>query len=138
MALNSLLSSAPGMDWTTMSNLYGNIDDYQTQLRKLEAFCQAHPKDSAAEFVLAYHYLVTGSQDAAVNALKMVVANQPRDVTARRMLDALTRLPRRPQPCHLPRRRLRLCRPPARPRRLRPTSTWWVNGEPRPAPRRSI
>ena len=28
-ALNSFLSSAPGMDWTTMSSLYGSIDDYQ-------------------------------------------------------------------------------------------------------------
>ncbi len=88
-ALNSILSSAPGMDWTTMSGLYGNADDYSVQLRKLEQFCKSNPKDSAAAFVLAYHYLVLGSKDAAISALKAVVKNQPKDVTAKRMLDAL-------------------------------------------------
>ncbi len=87
--LNSLLSSAPGMDWTTMSGLYGNPEDYTNQLRKLEQFCNANPADASAHFVLAYHYLVTGSKDAAINALKVVVSNQPKDVTAKRMLDAL-------------------------------------------------
>jgi tetratricopeptide (TPR) repeat protein len=89
-ALNSLLASAPGMDWTTLSGLYGNVDDYTGQLRKLEAHCKANPKDAAAHFVLAYHYLVIGSKDSAISALKVVVANQPQDVTAKRMLDALS------------------------------------------------
>jgi tetratricopeptide (TPR) repeat protein len=87
--LNSLLSSAPGMDWTTMSSLYGNSEDYTKQLRKLEQFCKSNPTDPSAHFVLAYHYLVTDSKDAAIDALKVVVANQPKDVTATRMLDAL-------------------------------------------------
>jgi hypothetical protein len=78
------------MDWTTLSGLYGNVDDYTNQLRKLEAHCKANPKDPAAHFVLAYHYLVIGSKDSAINALKVVVANQPQDVTAKRMLDALS------------------------------------------------
>ncbi len=88
-SLNSLLSSAPGMDWTTMSSLYGSIDDYSSQLRKLESYCQAKPTDSAAYFVLAYHYLVVGSKDNAIAALKVVVQQQPKDATAKRMLDAL-------------------------------------------------
>lgn len=88
--LNSLLSSAPGMDWTTMSGLYGNPEDYTAQLRKLELFCKSNPNDASAYFVLAYHYLVTGSKDGAVNALKVVVKNQPKDVTAQRMLDAMS------------------------------------------------
>jgi len=88
-ALNSFLSSAPGMDWTTMSSLYGNIQDYETQLRQLEAHCKANPTDASAYFVLAYQYLVTGAKDAAVDALRVVVKNQPRDSTAKRMLDGL-------------------------------------------------
>src|SRR5262249_43218068 len=60
-ALNSFLSSAPGMDWTTMSSLYGNVDDYQAQLRKLEQFCSANHTDASAFFVLAYEYLVIDS-----------------------------------------------------------------------------
>jgi len=88
-ALNSLLSSAPGMDWTTMSSLYGNVDDYQTQLRKLEHYCSSNRNDASAYFVLAYEYLVMGSKDTAVKALEVVVKNQPKDYTAKRMLDAL-------------------------------------------------
>ena len=88
-ALNSLLAAAPGMDWTTLSSLYGNVDDYTAQLRKLEEYCKANPKNPASAFVLAYHYLVIGQKDSAVRALKVVVENQPKDVTAKRMLDAL-------------------------------------------------
>ncbi len=89
-ALNSFLSSAPGMDWTTMSSLYGNVDDYQAQLRKLEQYCTANPKDASSHFVLAYQYLVIDAKDAAVGALQVVVKNQPKDSTAKRMLDALS------------------------------------------------
>lgn len=93
--LNSLLASAPGMDWTTMSGLYGNADDYTTQLRTLEGFCKANPADASAHFVLAYHYLVMDATEEAVAALRVVVDNQPKDVTARRMLEALA--PEKPE-----------------------------------------
>jgi tetratricopeptide (TPR) repeat protein len=89
VALNALLASAPGMDWTTMSSLYGNSEDYTAQLRKLEEYCKANPKNPASAFVLAYHYLVIGQKDSAIRALKVVVENQPKDVTAKRMLEAL-------------------------------------------------
>jgi tetratricopeptide (TPR) repeat protein len=88
-ALNSLLSSAPGMDWTTLSSLYGSVDEYQAQLRKLEQFVKANPNDASAAFVLAYQYLVIGAPDAAARALQVVVKNQPHDTTAKRMLAAL-------------------------------------------------
>jgi tetratricopeptide (TPR) repeat protein len=87
--LNNLLAVAPGMDWTTLSGLYGDVDAYTTQLRALEAFCRQKPNDAAARFVLAYHYLVSGHGDAAVAQLKQVVALQPQDQVAKRMLDAL-------------------------------------------------
>jgi tetratricopeptide (TPR) repeat protein len=96
MALNSLLAAAPGMDWTTLSSLYGNSDDYTSQLRKLEAYCKANPKNAASAFVLAYHYLVIGSKESAIRALRVVVENQPKDVTAKRMLDALEPAPAAP------------------------------------------
>jgi tetratricopeptide (TPR) repeat protein len=72
-----------------MSSLYGNVDDYQTQLRKLEHYCSSNRNDASAYFVLAYEYLVMGSKDTAVKALEVVVKNQPKDYTAKRMLDAL-------------------------------------------------
>jgi tetratricopeptide (TPR) repeat protein len=87
--LNSLLATAPGMDWTSMSSLYGNVDDYTAQLRKLEAHVKANPTDASAMFVLAYHYLVIGQTDSAIKALQEVVKLQPKDATAQRMLAGL-------------------------------------------------
>ncbi len=88
-ALNSLLASAPGMDWTTVSGLYGDADDYSKQLRRLEDFCRDNKEDAAGRFVLAYHYLVLGHSDQAVDLLQRVVELQPQDKTAQRMLTAL-------------------------------------------------
>jgi hypothetical protein len=88
-ALNAVLAAAPGMDWTTVSNLYPSVDVYTAQLRKLEDFCRANPGDAAAHFVLAYQYLVGGHSDAAASALEVVVAKQPGDVVAKRLLGAL-------------------------------------------------
>ncbi len=88
-ALNAVLAAAPGMDWTTMSGLYADADDYTPQLRKLEEFCRANPDNAAGHFVLAYHYLVGGHRDLAVEALKVVMAKQPNDAVAKRLLEAL-------------------------------------------------
>jgi tetratricopeptide (TPR) repeat protein len=87
--LNAVLAAAPGMDWTTMSGLYGSVDTYTGQLRKLETFCTAHPDDAAAWFVLAYHYLVGGHNDMAAEALRVVVAKQPGDAVAKQLLAAV-------------------------------------------------
>jgi len=88
--LNNLLGVAPGMDWTTMSGLYGNVEEYTTQLRALETYCKQKPDDAAAHFVLAYHYLVAGHGDAAAEEFKAVVAAKPGDQVAQRMLAAMT------------------------------------------------
>jgi len=88
-ALNSVLAVAPGMDWTTVSNIYGSVDAYTQHLRTLEAFCRTNPGDAAAHFVLAYHYLVGGHAELAAQALQVVVAKQPGDMVAKRLLQAL-------------------------------------------------
>ncbi|MFM7137426.1 MAG: tetratricopeptide repeat protein [Planctomycetota bacterium] len=88
--LNAVLAVAPGMDWTTLSGLYGSVDTYTQQLRKLEDFCRANPDSAAGYFVLAYHYLVGGYSDMAADALRVVVAKQPGDVVAKRLLDSLS------------------------------------------------
>ena len=89
VVLNALLAVAPGMDWTTLISLYSSSDEYTAQLRELEAHVKKNPTDSAAIFVLAYHYLVCGHADSALNALQRVVAAQPNDQVAKRMYDAL-------------------------------------------------
>jgi tetratricopeptide (TPR) repeat protein len=88
--LNAVLVSAPGMDWTTISNVYGSVDAYTAHLRKLEEFCRANPESASGHFVLAYHYLVGGHADMAAEALKIVVAKQPGDMVAKRLLEAIT------------------------------------------------
>ncbi len=87
--LNAVLAVSPGMDWTTMSGLYGSVDSYTDQLRNLEDFCRADPDNAAGFFVLAYHYLVGGHADMAADALRVVVKSQPGDVVAKRLLDAI-------------------------------------------------
>ena len=88
--LNSVLVSAPGMDWTTISNVYGSVDAYTAHLRKLEDYCRTNPDSASGHFVLGYHYLVGGHADMAAEALKVVVAKQPGDMVAKRLLDAIT------------------------------------------------
>jgi hypothetical protein len=92
-SLNSVLASAPGMDWTTISNVYGSVDAYTEHLRRLEDFCKGHPNDAAAHFVLAYHYLVGGHSEMAAAALEVVLSKQPGDVVAKRLLDAVKPAP---------------------------------------------
>ncbi len=90
VVLNALLAVAPGMDWTTLISLYSSSDEYTGQLRALEAHCKQNPNDSAAAFVLGYHYLVCGHADSAKKALERVLEVQPKDQVAKRMYDALT------------------------------------------------
>lgn len=87
--LNSLLAASPGMDWTTLSSLYDDVDTYTEQLRLLENYCKSNPKDAAAQFVLAYHYMVAGYSEEAADVLKVVVELQPKDLVAKQMLESL-------------------------------------------------
>jgi tetratricopeptide (TPR) repeat protein len=78
-AAYAVLSAGPGWDWTTLSGLYGNVADYTTQLRALEAFVKANPNSSDGHFLLAYHYLTTGHADAAQAELRKVDKLTPKD-----------------------------------------------------------
>ena len=84
--LYAVLSVGPGWDWTTLSGLYPNVDVYTAQLRKLEAFVKANPKSVNGRFVLAYHYLTQGNNDAGVVMLKEIVAQAPNDTLSAQLL----------------------------------------------------
>jgi hypothetical protein len=88
--LYAVLAAGPGWNWETMSKLYPNADTYTKQLRALEAYTGEHPKDASAHFLQAYHYLVLGSKDAAVQQLKEVVQLQPDDKLSTALVKALT------------------------------------------------
>jgi len=85
-AIHSLLAVGPGWDWTTLSSMYPNMSVYTAQLRKLELFVRNQPKNGAARFLLAYHYLSSGNVDAAENQLAQVVKLVPNDRVAADLL----------------------------------------------------
>ena len=94
--LHDVLAVRPGMDWTTLSGLYPDVATYTGQLRALEDRCRQDPKAAAPRFVLAYHYLAAGHQDAAVAQLKALITLEPGDRVARRLLASLTGTPPAP------------------------------------------
>jgi tetratricopeptide (TPR) repeat protein len=84
--LYAVLSVGPGWDWTTMSGLYPNVDVYTEQLRALEDYVQVNPDSPDGHFVLAYHYMTAGHQDAAARQLKAVIRLAPKDQLSRQLL----------------------------------------------------
>jgi len=87
--LNSTLAVAPGWSWATMSKLYPDVQTYEDQLRDLESFTKEEPKNAAGRFLLGYHYLVAGHQDAARRQFEKVVDLQPKDRVAKQLLTGL-------------------------------------------------
>ena len=85
----SVLAVAPGWDWETLRALYQDSQTYTLQLRALEDFSRANPTDTASRFLLAYHYLVLDAREAAAKVLASVVALQPKDELAARLLESL-------------------------------------------------
>ncbi|MCE9533259.1 MAG: tetratricopeptide repeat protein [Planctomycetes bacterium] len=89
-AIYAVLAAGPGWDWDTMKDLYPDTKTYTDQLRALEEFCKANPMAASARFLLAYHYLVLGSTDAAAKVLKSVVTLQPDNELAAHILKSIT------------------------------------------------
>ena len=85
----TVLSAGPGWDWTTLIGLYPGVETYTSQLRALEAYCNANPRAASARFVLAAFYLTQGSTAAAATRLREVVAIQPRDKLSAQLLAAV-------------------------------------------------
>jgi hypothetical protein len=91
--LYAVLSAGPGWNWQSLRQFYPDTDTYTRQLRALEHDVKENRKSSADQFVLAYHYLVMGYNDAAAKLLDQVHALLPDDQLATQLLAAL-----RPQP----------------------------------------
>lgn len=84
--IHSVLATGPGWDWTTLSSVYSDMQDYQSQLTALEKYVADHPKEAGARFLLAYHYMSAGHTDAAKEQLEQVVALVPSDKLAASLL----------------------------------------------------
>src|SRR5262249_41937832 len=85
----AVLATGPGWDWATMSSLYPNVDTYATQLKALEDYHRSNPDNAAASFLLAYHYLTCGHNEAAAAQLDTGLGVNPQDIVATRLLQAL-------------------------------------------------
>jgi tetratricopeptide (TPR) repeat protein len=86
----AVLSTGPGWDWETVSGLYADPQSYTNQLRALETYRDTNPNAAEGRFLLAYHYLLGGHDQAAATELKAVVAIQPNDQLAAQLLKGLT------------------------------------------------
>jgi predicted Zn-dependent protease len=95
-ALYAVLDVGPGWNWETLSGMYAHAEVYTEHLRDLEAFARDNPEDAAAQFVLAYHYLVVDAQEAAVAALKRVAELKPKDQMAPELVRMLNEKPADP------------------------------------------
>jgi len=84
--IHAVLAAGPGWDWTTLISLYASPQTYTEQLRKLEAAVQSNPQAADTQFLLGYHYLTAGHQDAAVSRWKEVTQLQPDDKLAAQLV----------------------------------------------------
>ena len=73
-AIHAVLAVGPGWNWSTMSALDGDADDYTKQLRALERHTRDHPSSADAQFLLAYHYLTMGHEESAKVKLETVLS----------------------------------------------------------------
>ncbi len=73
----AVLTAGPGWNWSTLVGLYPDVDTYTNQLRALEAYVRTNPSSASGQFLLAYHYLAQGNNDAAGTRFQKVVELGP-------------------------------------------------------------
>lgn len=86
--IHAVLAGGPGWDWETMSSLYPSVSVYTAHLRALESYARANPESADARFLLGYHYLTEGYQEAGLRQFQKVVELKPDDALAQRILDS--------------------------------------------------
>jgi tetratricopeptide (TPR) repeat protein len=75
----AVLAVSPGWDWTTLSSLYAEQEEYTEQLRTLETYRKQNPETPEAAFLVAYHYATCGHNEIAVKHLRNVARLLPTD-----------------------------------------------------------
>lgn len=86
--VHAVLSGGPGWDWETMSGLYPSVEVYTTHLRALESYARANTQSADARFLLGYHYMTEGYQDAGLRQFERVLELQPDDALAQRIVQS--------------------------------------------------
>ena len=75
----AVLTIGPGWNWTTLISMYSEADVYTKQIRALEEYVRTNPQSAPAHFVLGYHYLTQGHNDAAAKQFVKAAGLQPSD-----------------------------------------------------------
>lgn len=89
-ATYAVLSVGPGWDWPTLISLYPNPEVYTAQLRALEQYRNVNLNAPEIRFLLAYHYMSCGSNDAAAAELREIVRLNPKDQLSAQLLAGLS------------------------------------------------
>lgn len=85
-AIYAVLSANPPWSYETMVGLYPDEGTYATQLRMLERYRADHSNQPAARFLLGYHYLVGGKEDATARELEAYLRLVPNDPVGTELL----------------------------------------------------
>ena len=80
--------------------LYGNAQDYTTQMRALESAVKDKPNDPALRFLTGFHYAYLGYPKEAVDQLDKALKAAPRDEMAKKLRDEMAA--KLPKPIDLP------------------------------------
>ena len=90
-AVHMAMGGLPEDKWGTVvenyTQLYGNIGDYTSQLRALEAARTAKPDNPALRLLLGFHFGYLGYPQQAVRELDKAVQLDSHDPAARRLHD---------------------------------------------------
>jgi hypothetical protein len=98
--IHSVLDVGPGWDWKTLSSLYPTVETYSNQLHALENARDKDPKAADVHFLLGYHYLTCGHNDAALKEFRQASEIKSKDAVASSL--AATLAPRDVQAAQAP------------------------------------
>jgi tetratricopeptide (TPR) repeat protein len=87
----AVLWAGPCWNWSTLVGLYPDVDTYTDQLRGLEGAVRSNLNGTPERFLLDYHYLVQGNEDAARAEFANVVKLEPKDQLAASIAKALNK-----------------------------------------------
>jgi tetratricopeptide (TPR) repeat protein len=78
-----------GVVVTNYKDLYGNVQDYTTQLRGLEKAVKDKPDNPALRFLAGFHYAYLGFPKEAVDQLDKAIKLQPQDEMAKALREEM-------------------------------------------------
>jgi tetratricopeptide (TPR) repeat protein len=88
-AAHAALALGAPSDWANLYSYYNDAQKYTEQLRKLEKTVTDAPTAAAGQFLLGYHYLMTGAKPEARKHFAEAARLTPNDKLAEHILKQL-------------------------------------------------